>query len=147
MEIIDLQNKTKTLIAEIQTYWFENKSIGLRNTLFHKITIPLDDFDSGLTYVEQPEKTEIVFDWYDLKLDDPLNLNGLDLSSLNYPEAEASVYIGSVHNCCIIKKLFFELIKNNEYKVVGELVIEFENEGVGQNEIFNFNATAIFNDD
>ena len=48
MDKIQLQNKTKALDGTIEAYWFENENIGLKNTLFHRLTIPLVAFDSGL---------------------------------------------------------------------------------------------------
>ena len=68
MDKIDLQNKTKAKQATIEAYWFENPHIDLERTLFHRITIPLEAFDSGHDYVEQPTETEIVLEWYDLSL-------------------------------------------------------------------------------
>lgn len=74
---IELQKKTKAQNATVEAYWFENESIGLNKTLFYRITIPLEPFDSGLEYEEQPLSTEIVLDWYELKLENPDELNWL----------------------------------------------------------------------
>lgn len=140
---INMQNKTKALTGQAVTYWFENKGIGLERTLFHKVSIPLEKFDSGLEYVSQPEETSIEFDWYNLGLENPFELDGLDLSSSNYPDSETSVYIGGTHNWCFVKKLVFRLIDTNRYNVDGILTVEFEEEGVGLNEDFHFNVDVV----
>ena len=79
-EMINLQEKAHVLPGTVESYWFENEQIGLAKTLFHRASIPLEDFDSGLEYVEQPESTQIIFDWYELKLDDAAALDGINLS-------------------------------------------------------------------
>jgi hypothetical protein len=144
MDRINLQDKTKAEVGKIEKYWFENLRIGLQKTLFHRIVIPLSPFDSGLSYVAQPEKTELVFEWYNLSLSDPNVLNALDLSHSNYPDAESSVYIGSAHNLCNVKSLKLSKIKGQRYRIVGELDIDFETEGVAQNESFHFDTVAEF---
>jgi hypothetical protein len=95
---IKLQNKTQVEKGIIKSYWFENENIGLANTLFHRITLPLKEFDSGLDYEEQSVQTEIVLDWYNLGLPEPSELDGLNLSHSNYSDAEGSVYVGCSHN-------------------------------------------------
>ena len=138
MDKIQLQNKTKALDGTIEAYWFENENIGLKNTLFHRLTIPLVAFDSGLDYEEQPVETALVLDWYELNLSEPENLDGLNLSHDLYPEAEGSVYVGSAHNWCSVKRLNISKNIDGGFSVVGECLIEFENEGVAENELFNF---------
>jgi len=142
MDKIDLQLKTEALPGRIESYWFVNEHIGLQKTLFHKVSIPLKPFDSGLDYEEQPLETIIEFDWYELGLDNPEKLDGIDMSHDIYNDAESSVYVGCAHNWCNVKKLLLECVNDNEYKVTGELVVEFENEGVGENEKFSFSTTA-----
>ena len=142
METIELQRKTFALPGKVESYWFENSNIGLENTLFHRVTIPLKKFDSGLSYEDQPLETDIVFDWYKLNIENPEELNDINMSHTNYKEAEASIYVGSAHNWCVVKKLLFTMHKDNKYKVVGELTVEFENERVAKNEEFNFETTV-----
>ncbi|MFK8011126.1 MAG: hypothetical protein AB8B80_03730 [Marinicellaceae bacterium] len=140
MNIIDLQNKTKAQKGKVEIYWFKNKIIGLEKTQFHRIIIPLEPFDSGLDYDEQPVLTELVLDWYELNMDNPLELDGMNLSHACYPEAECSIYIGCAHNLCDVKKLLFSKINNNTFNLIGSVVVEFENEGVAMNEVFKFNT-------
>lgn len=53
MDTINLQQKTRAKKGIVEPYWFENDTIGLPRTLFYRITIPLQAFDSGLEYEEQ----------------------------------------------------------------------------------------------
>jgi hypothetical protein len=144
MDKIQLQNKTKALEGTVEAYWFENENIGLENTLFHRLTIPLAAFDSGLDYDGQPVETEIVLDWYKLNLSDPEDLDGLNLSHELFPDAEGSVYVGSAHNWCNVKRLNVSKNIDGSFNVVGECLIEFENEGVAENELFNFETSISF---
>jgi hypothetical protein len=137
---IGLQSKTKVKNGVIESYWFDNEAIGLSKTLFHRVTLFLEEFDSGLDYDEQPTRTEIVLDWFELGLSDPSKLSGLNLSHLIYPEAEGSVYIGCAHNWCDVRVL--NIVKNNDgnFDVSGNILIEFSNEDVAENEEFNFKS-------
>ncbi len=144
MDKIQLQNKTKALKGRLEVYWFENVNIGLENTLFHRVTIPLAPFDSGLEYEEQPVETEIVLDWYKLGISAQDDLDGLDLKHELYPDAEGSVYIGSAHNWCDVRKLSMSKNTDVGFSAVGELSIEFENEGVAENELFHFETNLEF---
>ncbi len=146
MDEINLQDKTKATPGIIESYWFENPNIGLKNTEFHSIEIPLKPFDSGLSYEEQPLETIVVFDWFKLNLEDPSQLEGLNLNHENYPEAEASVYVGCSHNWCQIKELSLNKIGHNAFEVSGKLFVEFENENVAKNELFTFSTTAKYSE-
>ncbi len=139
---IELQRKTKAKAGKVEAYWFENENIGLKKTLFHRITIPLEPFDSGLDYEEQPLSTEMVLDWYELNLENPAELDGTNLSHESYPEAEGSVYVGCAHNWCDVKDLRFSKTDNGGYEIIGAVIVEFENEGVAQNEPFTFKTTV-----
>lgn len=144
MEEINLQDKTEALPGKIESYWFENPNIGLKRTQFHSIEIPLTPFESGLPYGENPVETVLVFDCFELKINDETELDGLNLSHANYPESEASVYIGDAHNWCVVEYLKVEKISDNEFKLNGEVLIEFENEMVAKNERFKFSAISTY---
>ncbi len=144
MPVIGLQEKTIALKGTAASYLFENSAIGLEETRFHRIVIPLEAFDSGLEYEEQPVRTKIAFEWYALNLDDPARLDGLNLSHENYPDAEASVYIGWSHNRCDVLRLSFRKIGMDEYQVSGELHIRFEEERIAVDEPFNFTTTVVY---
>lgn len=138
LSTINLQGRTETKEGVISYYWFENKNIGLTKTLFHNLEIPLKPFDSGLTYVEQPEETSIVIEWLKLDLDNPDNLDDLNINSTEYPDLECSIYIGSAHNICTVRMLRIVRVEKDRFKIEGELFVNFENEGVGRNEDFKF---------
>lgn len=137
---IGLQSKTRVKKGVIESYWLENETIGLPKTLFHRVTLPLAEFDSGLDYDEQPTRTEMVLDWYKLGLTEPSKLDGANLSHLKHPEAEGSVYIGCAHNWCEVKEL--NVVANSEgtFDITGNILIEFSNEGLGENEEFTFST-------
>jgi len=138
MDKINIQNKTSAERGKIELYWFENENIGLKKTLFYRIYIPLKPFNSGLNYESQPIDTAIIFEWLNLKLDVPTELDGLSLKSTKEDETEVSVYVGSAHNPCDIKNMTLKKIENNLYEIDCELFIEFEYENVALNEDFSF---------
>lgn len=140
MEKISLQHKTKPKNGKAEIYWFENEHIGLKRTLFHRFNIPLIPFDSGLEYEAQPLDTAIVFEWLNLDLADPTNLDKLELTSTTEDETEVSIYLGSAHNPCDIKKMVFNKIEENRFRVECCLFIDFEYERVAKNEEFNFST-------
>ena len=141
MTKINLQSKAKAKKGTAEMYWFENAFIGLKKTLFHRITLPLTSFNSGLNYESQPVKTEIVIDWLVLNLTHPNDLDGLTISSQKYEKMEASVYIGGAHNWCDVIELNINRKKGDIYSIKGELMIDFEHEGVAENENFTFQTT------
>lgn len=144
MDKINLQAKTTALPGVIQCYAMQSRHVGTRDVNIHRLMIPLQLFDSGLDYEEQPVDTLLLFDYYLLKLSDPSELGGLNLSHDYYPDAEASVYLGSAHNRCEVARLELEHIQSNEFKVSGDLLIDFENEMVAENERFSFVTTAAY---
>ena len=143
METIGFQEKARPLQGTIEHYWFENEGIGLARTLFHRISIPFEPFDSGLAYVPQPERTELVVEWINLGLDDPAALDGVEIAMGQTPDVEASIYLGAAHNWYQIEKL--TLTRDGScYRVAGVGIIEFAREGVAIDERFHFLATAVY---
>ncbi len=138
MTKIDLQNKTKPKKGKIELYFFENKNIGLKKTLFHRIYIPLEPFNSGLEYESQPVETEIVVEWLNLNLQEPTDLDNLNLTSTSDDETEISIYVGSAHNPCDIKRLCLKRIDVKLYQAELELLVDFKHEGLAENEEFIF---------
>ena len=143
MEKISLQHKTKPKRGKGEMYWFQNEHIGLERTLFHRFNIPLIPIDSGLRYEPQPLDTEIVFEWLKLDLADPTDLEGLEWTSQPEDDTEVSIYIGSAHNPCDIRDMKFYKIDENTYRVDCSLFVDFEYEGVAQNEEFYFSTELI----
>ncbi len=146
MDKINLQNKAKAKKGTAEMYWWENEFTGLKKTLFHRIIIPLTAFDSGLEYESQPVKTAIFMESLALNLPNPKDLDGLEISSKKYEQMQSSVYIGGAHNWCDVIHLKINRKKGDIYSIEGELFIEFENEGVAENENFSFKTTIEFKD-
>ena len=95
---INPQTKTKAEPGIAEKYCIENEQNRLRNTLFHRVYIPLSEFLYGLDYEHQPVKTKIVMEWLGLKLSDPNNLDGLNFSSSPTDQTEVSLFLGNAHN-------------------------------------------------
>lgn len=141
MSKIDLQVKTQVEAGTIEKYWFENSFIGLEKTLFHRIILPLRPFISGLEYEEQPVKTEFQIEWLDVG--QPEDYHNLKISSSDFKNMEASIYLGYAHNYCIVEEMKFSLIELNTYRVDGGIYILFEQEEVGINEAFTFQSKVV----
>ena len=145
MNRIELQKKAIPMNGKIEIYFYENKSIGLKKTLFHRIYIPIEPFNSGLDYEQQPVETEIVIEWMNLNLNDPTNLDGIILDEDNLKGSETTLYLGSVHNPCLIKEMIFQKVKNNSYETKGSILIDFVQGGVAPNERYEFNTIIEMN--
>jgi hypothetical protein len=95
----------KPLKGQLTANLWENSHIGLPLTLFYSIEIPLEPFDSGHTYVDQPTTTSIVMEW--IKFLNPATgqneknwraLAGKEyLISYEDGTGEGSIYLGSEH--------------------------------------------------
>ena len=143
MKTIGLQAKARPLEGVIEHYWFENEHVGLARTLFHRIRIPFEPFDSGLDYVPQPERTELVVEWINLGLDDPSSIDGVEIEMGRTPDVEASIYVGAAHNWYQIEKLVLTR-DGSHYRVTSVGVVEFAREGVANDEPFPFEAMAVY---
>ena len=144
MDIIDLQSKAQAKRGRIEFYWFENENVGLPRTLFHRIVIPFEPFDSGLEYVSQPEETELCYEWLVLGLEDQAALTGLDLKSANYEQGEASIYVGAAHNPVKFVRFLLQDAGDGLFQIDAEMNVLFEFEGVAKNESFTLVAEASF---
>jgi hypothetical protein len=143
VDTIGLQSKARPLEGTIEHYWFENEHVALARTLFHRIRIPFEPFDSGLDYVEQPERTELVVEWINLGLDDPAALDGVEVAMGQNPDVEASIYLGAAHNWYQIKKLTLSR-EGSRYRVAIVGTVAFSREGVANDEPFAFEAMAAY---
>ena len=143
MRTIRLQDKARPLSGAIEHYWFENEHVGLPRTLFHRICIPFEPFDSGLENVPQPEQMELVIEWINLGLDDPAALDGIEISMDRTPDVESSIYLGSAHNWYQIDRLTLTR-DGSGYRVACMGTIEFSREGVANDEPFTFEAVAVY---
>lgn len=144
MDAINIQSKAVPKRGKIEAYWFENENIGLPRTLFHRIYLPFEPMDTGLDYVEQPQSTEICYEWLTLRLDNQSSLNGMDLSFANYPDAEASIYVGTAHNPIEFERFFIQEIEADLFKIVAKMTILFDFSGVAPDEAFSLETEASF---
>jgi hypothetical protein len=140
---IGLQAKARSVEGTIEHYWFENEAVGLPRTLFHRIRIPFEPFDSGLEYVQQPERTELVVEWINLRLDEPAALDGVEIAMGHTPDIEASIYLGAAHNWYQIQKLTLAR-DGSRFRVASKGTVEFSREGVANDEPFTFEAVAVY---
>ena len=141
MEAIILQQRTRALNGVIDSHWFENEKIGLLRTLFHRIVIPLEPFDSGLDYISQPESTEIYIDWVNLGISETEKPSSFNLTKDGHIDYEASIYIGAAHNPIHVEELRIEYLGEDMYTIQGKIHVDFEYERVAQNEYFQFQTT------
>jgi hypothetical protein len=140
---MNLQAKARPLSGRIEHYWFQNERIGLKKTRFHRIEVPFEPFDSGLSYVSQPETTSLVVEWLALDIQDPADLSGVCVSSETAPEMEASIYLGSAHNWFKVSNLTIDR-DGADFLVACHGTVDFENEGVARNEPFSLKARATY---
>ncbi|WP_370981180.1 hypothetical protein [Agaribacterium sp. ZY112] len=141
MNKIELQSLTKAEHGRVDVFWHEDKAAGMARTLYHRITIPLSQFKLDIEGETKAIDTELVFDWYDLDLGERYALNGLNLTHEAYPEAEGSLMINDIDNWCDVKRLAIEETAPDEFKLTGELIIEFEEGGLAENTSFSFETT------
>lgn len=143
---VNLHEKTNALEGTFEIYWFENEHIGLKKTRFHKFYIPLKPFISELDFDDRPSKRNLTIEVVKLNLDNPLDLDGLNITHENYPGIDSSIYLGNAHNVFEIKKFKLAKIDDGIYNVDGDINIHFEGEAVGKNERFVFQTKIVFNE-
>ncbi len=145
MNIIDLQNKTSAKKGKVDIFWFQNLDIGLERTLFHKIHIPLKAFDSGLPKDTKPLKTEVIVDWLNLNLNDPIEMDKLILKSGPNDDTQVTIDMGGAQNPCDLKRMAFNKVSENLYEIDCEIFIDFEYQEIGKNETFKFQTEVKLN--
>ena len=125
-------HEIKPLKGQLSSNLFENESIGLPLTLFFTIEIPLEAFDSGHDYVEQPTSTSIVMEW--IRFVDPgagkpetdwKNLTGKEYE-ISYEEdtGEGSIYLGSEH-CPFNSRIRFLSLSGRTFDIEITLTVDF----------------------
>lgn len=75
--------------GQIRAHLFQNLELGLAPTLFYDITIPLEPFDSGLEWEEQPVHTEFRLEFVQLPVRDWRDLDG---KSFEMTPGDADMY-------------------------------------------------------
>lgn len=141
----------KPLKGQLTSNLWENSHIGLPLTLFYSIEIPLEPFDSGHTYVDQPTSTSIVIEW--IKFLNPVTgqnekdwraLAGKEyLVSYEDDTGEGSIYLGSEH-CQFNSLIRFLSLTDTTFDIELTLGVNFniDTEGLDDNGQFTIKARA-----
>lgn len=132
---LNLQEKTSSKEGIFEFYNFVNPPIIPIDTKYCRIEIPLDDFESGLDFDEEITSTEIIFEWIRAEYFERLESNPItDLGE----DVEVSIYVGNVHNECQINNVLISKGDSTGFGIKCELEINFESQGVANNESFKF---------
>jgi hypothetical protein len=131
------------VVGTIEACLFENRFIDLAPTLFYNITIPLEPFDSGIEYEDNPVETAFSLDFLNLPARD---WRALDTQTyeLSPEESDASIYLGGAHNPVNVERLQFTHRQGLQFKIECRLFCDFEAEGVGDNRTVELTATLDF---
>ncbi len=111
---------------------FENPYIGLARTLFYDITIPLEPFDSGLSYEEQPVETAFQLEFLRFLLNDWRAFDDRDFT-LAPEDSDGSIYLGAAHNPVHVSHMHFARRDRTRFQIDCTLYCVFEQAGVGDN--------------
>ena len=139
----------KPLRGKLTSNLSENSHIGLPLTLFYSIEIPLEPFDSGHTYVDQPTSTSIVIEWIKFinTVTGQNERNWKDLAGNKYlisydnDTGEGSIYLGSEH--CQFNSLFrFLSLTDTTFDIELTLAVEFNIEANNLDENGQFSIKA-----
>jgi hypothetical protein len=134
--LLDIKD-IKPLRGKLTSNLWENSQIGLPLTLFYSIEIPLEPFDSGHTYVDQPTSTSIVIEW--IKFISPSTgqnernwkaLAGSEyLISYEDNTGEGSIYLGSEH-CQLNSIIRFLSLNDITFDIELTLAVDFNIEAI-----------------
>jgi hypothetical protein len=116
--------------GQMRAHLYQNPGIGLPPTLFYDITIPLEPFDCGLEWEEQPVHTEFSLEFIELPVDDWRDLDGRSFD-LAPGDAEGSIYLGGAHNPVDVQTLRFTRLAGTALRIDCTLFCDFEAEMVG----------------
>ena len=121
--------KFKPELGTMNACIFENPSAGLEPTLFYDITIPLEPFDSGLSYESQPVKTSFRFNSIKFPVTDWRKFHGRSFQ-IEPDDADGSIYIGTIHNPVDIDLISFTRTGDFSFQIHCLLLCDFEFEMV-----------------
>ena len=134
----------KAKIGNMRAHLFHNPTIGLAPTLFYDIKIPLEPFDSGLEWEEQPVNTEFQLDFLVFPVKDWREFDGKSYNDMSEDDADASVYLGNAHNPVYIKNISFEYLAQNRFRLDCTLLCDFTFETVADDETVKLSAEINF---
>jgi hypothetical protein len=131
---------------------FENENIKLPLHLNYYVEIPLEEFDSGHDYVDQPTSTSLIIDWIQFKNQndtqekDWKQLEGKSfLISYEQETGEGSVYLGTEH-CQFNSQISFLKRTGSTFEVEIQTIINFNIETVNlpKDEVITFKTEVEF---
>ena len=111
---------------------WENSNINLPLTLYYSIEIPLQPFNSGHDYVDQPTNTKIIIEWIvfgesqnEYQERNWQNLVGRKFNlSYNDETAEGSIYLGSEH-CQFNSQINFLSLNQTTFEIELKMAVDF----------------------
>ena len=113
--------------GQMRAHLFQNQHIRLAPTLFYDITIPLEPFDSGLEWEEQPVHTEFRLEFVRLPIKDWRDLDGKSFE-VAQDDADGSIYLGTAHNPVDIRRIQFTRLGETTLRIYCSLFCDFESE-------------------
>jgi hypothetical protein len=125
-------NDIQPLKGKMSCSLWENSHTNLPLTLFYSIEIPLQAFDSGHDYVDQPTNTSIMIEWITFRSGQSehqeqnwKNLVGRQFS-LSYDDqtAEGSIYLGTEH-CLFNSEIKFVSLDGFTFEIELKMGIDF----------------------
>ena len=131
LNINDIKPRTGTFTCNL----WENTHTKLPLSLFYAIEIPLEPFDSGHTYTEQPTETSIIIEWMNFNAGHQNEPNWKNLTGnsykLSYEEntAEGSIYLGSEH-CQFNSTIRFLSLTGTTFEIELTLAVDFNIETI-----------------
>ena len=107
------------------------------------LIIPLEPFDSGLGYVNQPEKTAFCIENNAIPVQALDELDGKFYVLNKDPMFnEGSLYIGYAHNPVDLKSISFKRVSIDRFEIAIRVYCDFEYEGVASSETIDVIATV-----
>ena len=121
----------------------QNRLIGLAPTLFYTITIPLEPFDSGFEWDEQPLHTAFRLDFIELPVKDWRTLAGR-IFAVPPDKSDGSIYVGTAHNPVDIRHLAFTRRSGTVLHIHCILFCDFEAEMLADNTLVELRTEVEF---
>jgi hypothetical protein len=125
-------NDIHPLKGELSCHLWENSHTNLPLTLFYSIEIPLQPFNSGHDYVDQPTDTTIMIEWILFRDGQNnhqernwKNLLGRKFNlSYNDETAEGSIYLGAEH-CQFNSEISFLSLSGTTFEIELKMAVDF----------------------
>jgi hypothetical protein len=127
----------------MQAHLFQNPHIGLAPTLYYDITIPLEPFDSGLEWEEQPVRTEFRLEFVQLPIKDWRDLDGKSFE-IGQDDADGSIYLGTAHNPVGIRRIQFTHLGETTLRINCTLFCDFESEMIADSVVVELTTEVRF---